>query len=111
MNDIIINTGINYHRLMHNEESKKIIIDIWKQIHNNIVFTYNGDYDIREFKIINKFELLYVRNNSELNSESYIDYSNEQFIKSIVQNNISALQCVRNEYDSDSESDSDSDSK
>jgi hypothetical protein len=48
---------------MHNPESKKIIIDIWKQIHNNIVFTYDGDYEIyfwKKFKIINKFELLYV---------------------------------------------------
>ena len=63
INDIITNTGINYHRLMHNPESKKIIIDIWKQIHNNIVFTYDGDYEIyfwKKFKIINKFELLYV---------------------------------------------------
>jgi GTPase SAR1 family protein len=111
IDDIIKNTGINYHRLMHNAESKKIIIDIWKQIYNNNVFNYVGNYDSSEFKIINKLELLYVdtlhsgtdiiysRNNSDTDSELeyYSELDDEDFCKSKVQESELALQYVKNQ--------------
>jgi GTPase SAR1 family protein len=113
IDDIIKNTGINYHRLMHNAESKKIIIDIWKQIYNNNVFNYVGNYDSSEFKIINKLELLYVdtlhtgtdiiysRNNSDTDSELeyYSELDDEDFCKSKVQESELALQYVKNQTD------------
>jgi hypothetical protein len=108
---IIKKTGINYHRLMHNAESKKMIIDIWKQIYNNNVFNYIGNYDSSEFKIINKLELLYVdtlhsgtdiiysRNNSDTDSELeyYSELDDEDFCKSKVQESELALQYVKNQ--------------
>jgi hypothetical protein len=96
---------------MHNAESKKIIIDIWKQIYNNNVFNYVGNYDSSEFKIINKLELLYVdtlhsgtdiiysRNNSDTDSELeyYSELDDEDFCKSKVQESELALQYVKNQ--------------
>ena len=113
IDDIIKNTGINYHRLMHNAESKKIIIDIWKQIYNNNIFNYVGNYDSSEFKIINKFELLYVdtlhsgndiiypRNKSESDSELeyYSELEDEDFCKSKVQEGGLPIKLVKNQTD------------
>ena len=98
---------------MHNAESKKIIIDIWKQIYNNNVFNYVGNYDSSEFKIINKFELLYVdtlhsdndiiypRNKSESDSELeyYSELEDEDFCKSKVQEGGLPIKLVKNQTD------------
>ena len=59
IDEIISNTNINYHRLMHNSKSREIIINIWKKIYNNNIFNYDGDFDKNKFKIINNFELIY----------------------------------------------------